>query len=394
MTIPFAPTAARPAVPELGRGETWLLYVVATLAVGVGALGLASSFQTVTAAGARWGFATPQILPIGIDTAIPVFTAVRLLLIRMDMPLAWVRWIPWGLTLVTCWLNVAAGESVSAKVAHGTMPLLWVGLSEVAAHVYASRIGAVTGRRMESIRKSRWLLAFPSTFALWRRMTLWEITSYHDALNRERERQLARADLREKHGRRWRSKTPRRQRVLLRLGELTPTETTPRTLDTNEEETAPTIVNQSGSDLPVSTPAPQPATADQTTPNTVDSAPIPEPSAESVPAPQIDPEPGPDPEPESTPQPASESAVEQTPKSGPRRSTGRVPSAARSARPKRTPEQLLAEARTVTASWDDDALTGEAIRKALRTAPDKARMLRDTLKAERAAGGGAEPLAA
>jgi hypothetical protein len=119
-------------------------------------------------------------------------------------------------------LNIAAGTSVSAKVAHGTMPLLWVVLSEVAAHVYAVRIGAATGRRMEKIRRSRWILAPASTFALWRRMTLWEITSYADALARERDRQLARADLRTLHGRRWRSKTDRRTRVLLKLGELAP----------------------------------------------------------------------------------------------------------------------------------------------------------------------------
>lgn len=217
-----ATDTTRPSVPKLSRPETALLAGVAVLGVGVGGLGLASSFQAVSEAGARWGFATPQILPIGIDIAIPVFTAVNLFLIRMDMPLGWVRFVPWVLTGVTCWLNVAAGHSLSAKVAHGTMPLLWVVLSEVAAHVYASRIGAVIGRRMEKIRRSRWLLAFPSTFALWRRMTLWEITSYTEALERERERQLHRAELRERHGRRWRSQTPRRERVLLKLGELTP----------------------------------------------------------------------------------------------------------------------------------------------------------------------------
>jgi hypothetical protein len=75
---------------------------------------------------------------------------------------------------------------------------------------------------MEKIRFSRWLLAFPSTFALWRRMTLWEVTSYTEALAREKERQLARADLRERYGRTWRSKTPRRERVMLRMGDLAP----------------------------------------------------------------------------------------------------------------------------------------------------------------------------
>src|SRR5205085_7159051 len=86
----------------------------------------------------------------------------------------------------------------------------------------AARIGAATGRRMEKIRFSRWLLAFPSTFALWRRMTLGEVTSYSEALTREKERQLVRADLRERYGRKWRSKTPRRERVMLRMGDLAP----------------------------------------------------------------------------------------------------------------------------------------------------------------------------
>ncbi|MFI2350364.1 DUF2637 domain-containing protein [Streptomyces sp. NPDC019443] len=212
----------RPEVPALAKAEKILLGTVAVTAAGVGALGLASSFEAVSAAGARWGFATPWMLPVGIDIAIPVFTAANLLLIRVNMPLAWVRFVPWALTLVTCWLNVAAGHSLSAKVAHGTMPLLWVVLSEIAAHVYAVRIGVATGRRMERIRRSRWLLAPVSTFALWRRMTLWEITSYSDGLARERERQLARADLRDRHGRRWRSETSRRTRVLLKLGELAP----------------------------------------------------------------------------------------------------------------------------------------------------------------------------
>ncbi|MEU4355871.1 DUF2637 domain-containing protein [Streptomyces virginiae] len=196
--------------------------VGALAAAGVGALGLISSFDAVSAAAGRWGFGEPWMLPVGIDTAIPVFTVANLLLIRMDMALVWVRFVPWVLTLITCGLNIAAGQGLWAKVAHGTMPLLWVVFSEIGAHIYAVRIGAATGRRMDKIRASRWLLAFPSTFSLWRRMTLWEITSYADALEREKERQLARADLREEYGWRWRSKTPRRERVLLRLGELAP----------------------------------------------------------------------------------------------------------------------------------------------------------------------------
>ncbi|QJT06803.1 DUF2637 domain-containing protein [Streptomyces asoensis] len=68
-----------------------------------------------------------------------------------------------------------------------------------------------------------------------------------------------------------------------------------------------------------------------------------------------------------------------------RRATGRVPQAARSPRPKRTPDQVLAEARSVTAGWTDVQITAEGIRREVHTSPANARMLRDALLAERAA---------
>ncbi|WP_411075328.1 DUF2637 domain-containing protein [Streptomyces sp. cmx-4-7] len=80
--------------------------------------------------------------------------------------------------------------------------------------------------------------------------------------------------------------------------------------------------------------------------------------------------------------------------SAPRRVTGRVPEAARSARPRRTANELMAEARQLTESWSVEQLTAEGIRKTLRTSPEKARMLRDTLRAERAATAEPEPLGA
>ncbi|MFD7321405.1 DUF2637 domain-containing protein [Streptomyces sp. NPDC059875] len=77
----------------------------------------------------------------------------------------------------------------------------------------------------------------------------------------------------------------------------------------------------------------------------------------------------------------------------PRRATGRVPDAARSTRPRRTADELLSEARQLTESWPVEQLTAEGIRKALRTSPDKARMLRETLRAERATVQAPEPVA-
>jgi hypothetical protein len=69
----------------------------------------------------------------------------------------------------------------------------------------------------------------------------------------------------------------------------------------------------------------------------------------------------------------------------PRRATGRLPEVARSPRPKRTPEELLAQARSATAGLPDAKVTAEGIRRAIRTSPANARKLRDALLAERAA---------
>ncbi|MFJ3235087.1 conjugal transfer protein [Streptomyces sp. NPDC086787] len=69
----------------------------------------------------------------------------------------------------------------------------------------------------------------------------------------------------------------------------------------------------------------------------------------------------------------------------PPRTTYRVPDAAKAPRTRRTAEQLLTEARTVTAGWPDVKVTAEGIRRALHVSPVNARKLRDTLLKERAA---------
>jgi hypothetical protein len=50
----------------------------------------------------------------------------------------------------------------------------------------------------------------------------------------------------------------------------------------------------------------------------------------------------------------------------------------------------MTEARTVTADWPDAKVTAEGIRRAIHTSPANARMLRDTLLAERASAAGVE----
>ncbi|MGW2614677.1 conjugal transfer protein [Streptomyces sp. NPDC001500] len=148
------------------------------------------------------------------------------------------------------------------------------------------------------------------------------------------------------------------------------------TTEANADESTETMRKRSMADLGESTPAPA---------VTLTRLPVPEPVAidagKSIlplkPMPAI---PAPIPTPIAAP--AGRSAAGS---SAPRGVTGRVPDAARSPRPRRTPAQLLDQARSATADLADAKVTAEGIRRAIHTSPANARKLRDALLAERAA---------
>ncbi len=197
-----------------------LVVGIVLAAAVVSTLGLLSSYTALETKAASWGWDWPWLLPVGIDVAIPAFTGANLILIRMGMELRWIRWVPRALTAVTVYLNWQASSTPGGRIGHAALTLLWVIFSEIASHVYGTRIGAVTGKkRMETVRRSRWILAPIPTARLRRRMILWEITSYEEALTRLQEQTYLRAQLKERYGWRWRSKAPLEQRMALKLGE-------------------------------------------------------------------------------------------------------------------------------------------------------------------------------
>ncbi|MGW3351267.1 DUF2637 domain-containing protein [Nonomuraea rubra] len=212
----------------LTKGERTAISVTAATAGALGLLGFVNSFERVaTAAEPSFGWLAWTV-PLGIDLGIAVFSALDIVLARLGMRLSWLRSIPWALTAATVYLNVAAYLSASggtdwfAVVAHALLPLLWVIAIEVGAHVVRKHADLSRPDHMDGIRRSRWLLAPLATVFLWRRMVLWEIRSYPEALGQERERILARTELQDRYGRLWRWKATRRERALYRLGELTP----------------------------------------------------------------------------------------------------------------------------------------------------------------------------
>ncbi|MET7461094.1 DUF2637 domain-containing protein [Nonomuraea sp. NPDC005501] len=208
----------------LTRGERTAIAITASVTGALGVLGFVNSFDRVAgAAEPSFGWFAWTV-PLGIDLGIAAFSALDIVLARLCMRLGWLRFIPWALTGATVYLNVAAylGADWFAVVAHALLPLLWVIAVEVGAHVVRKRADLARPDHMDGIRRSRWLLAPLATAVLWRRMVLWEIRSYPEALGRERERVLAKTELQDRYGRLWRWKATRRERALYRLGELTP----------------------------------------------------------------------------------------------------------------------------------------------------------------------------
>ncbi|MEU4827125.1 DUF2637 domain-containing protein [Actinomadura sp. NPDC023710] len=229
--IPTDPAASPTTTPEggasqgraLSSNEFTAVAVVAALVGVLGLLGFVNSFAAVADA-ARPSFGgLAWSVPLGIDLGIGIFAALDIVLARLDMRVRWLRFIPWALTAATVYLNVAEESTVFGRIAHAVLPALWVCAVEIAAHVIRIRAGIAAGTRMDGIRASRWILAPWPTMKLWRRMVLWEIRSYPDALSRERARVLALTDLQDTYGRwAWRRKAPRRVRALYRLGDLAP----------------------------------------------------------------------------------------------------------------------------------------------------------------------------
>jgi hypothetical protein len=215
-------TPARRARP-LAEGEIRAVWAVAVLIGALGLLGFVNSFAAVSrAARPAFGGLAPTV-PLGTDLAIAAFSAADIVLARLDIQARWVRLVPWALTAATIYLNVAGQHTWFGRIGHAVFPALWVLAVELGAKVVRIRAQLGKGTRMDRIRASRWLLAPVSTAALWRRMILWEITSYRGALDRERRRILARTDLQDTYGAvAWRWTAPRRVRALYRLGELAP----------------------------------------------------------------------------------------------------------------------------------------------------------------------------
>jgi len=217
-------TADRPADPQPEpaadtRLQRTLTGIVIAGVILIAALGFSGSYTAVSALAARKGFGWfAHAFPAGVDAGILVFLALDLLLTWRRIPYPMLRQVAWGLTAATIAFNAAAAWPDALAVGmHATIPVLFVVAVEAARHA-VGRIAEITADRfIESPPLIRWLLSPISTFRIWRRMRLWQLRSYTDVIEREREAKVYRAKLRGRYGRSWRRSAQVHELLALKL---------------------------------------------------------------------------------------------------------------------------------------------------------------------------------
>ncbi|RKS76872.1 uncharacterized protein DUF2637 [Actinomadura pelletieri DSM 43383] len=197
------------AVVPLTRAQKILAGVGGVFFAGLAGLGGYGSFASVRDVAEPWFGDQAWIVPAGVDLGILALVSVALLLEWLAMPLPALRWMAMAFTGATVWLNVSAAHGdATGMVMHAAMPVLFVTFIEAVRHAIRRRAGIAAGTVREGIPATRWMLAPLSTFRLWRRMVLWQITSYPQALVAEQRRRHALALLGAHYGRKWKAKAP------------------------------------------------------------------------------------------------------------------------------------------------------------------------------------------
>ncbi|MFA1538536.1 DUF2637 domain-containing protein [Actinomadura monticuli] len=196
-------------IMPLNRAQRVLAGVGGLFFAGLAALGGYGSFASVRDVAEPWFGGQAWIVPAGVDLGILALVSVALLLEWLAMPMPALRWTAFAFTAATVWLNVSAAHGdVTGMVMHAAMPILFITFIEAVRHAIRRRAGIAAGTVREGVPVARWLLAPISTFRLWRRMVLWQITSYPQALAAEQRRRHALALLDDHYGRKWKSRAP------------------------------------------------------------------------------------------------------------------------------------------------------------------------------------------
>jgi hypothetical protein len=171
--------------------------VIALIALALAAYAAAASYESVSHLAASRDVPLPWLNPIGIDGGLAGVILFSIALIWIRKPIGWLRFVARLFAAGTIAANLAAGwpDPVSMGL-RAAAPVLFVVLVEATYTLLVHRDDAGIDR----IPRARWILAPVPTFRMWRRMKLWEIRNYPQALDMELSRRQAIMKLGEFYG--------------------------------------------------------------------------------------------------------------------------------------------------------------------------------------------------
>ncbi|WP_406380792.1 DUF2637 domain-containing protein [Streptomyces sp. NBC_01618] len=228
-TTPPTATRAR-LVGSLTRGQRITAGVIVLAALVLSGIGLYLSFEHVAAfAHDRLRFQSldkARLFTVGVDVGILVLIALDLLLAWLRRPVAWIRYPVWLLTGATVVLNAASAAPETgawqrmdyvAAFAHGVVPLLFIVVVEVGKTGVDRIVRPASDETAGRVPLHRWFLAPAPTFGLWRRMRLWAVPTYAEAVQRDQDLRVYRVMLERQYGRGWKRKAPADLRLPLTM---------------------------------------------------------------------------------------------------------------------------------------------------------------------------------
>jgi hypothetical protein len=173
----------------LGKWQlTAVVTVVGLVASVLVTYGAAGSYDSLMHLAVAHHVPLPRLNPVGLDGGLFGVILLDIVLTWAFHPLAWLRLTARLLALGTLAANLAAGwPDPIAVFLRIFAPALIVIITEAVRAVLLDRATETRDR----IPLGRWLLAFPSTFKLWRRMILWRVNDYGAAVEQELGRRQA-----------------------------------------------------------------------------------------------------------------------------------------------------------------------------------------------------------
>ncbi len=190
---------------------TWLAIAGGTV---LAAIGFTGSYNGLVRLGEQHHFGWfAHVFPIGIDAGIVVLLALDLHMIRKRAPWPVVRMIAHLLTVCTIVFNAAAApgtvrEDLIGAGMHGVLPVLFIAAVEAARRLIIKAARIEAGIESDGVPLHRWLLAPFSSWAMYRRMKLYSLTSYAQAVSSEKARVVYRVMLDQQTSKEKRKATP------------------------------------------------------------------------------------------------------------------------------------------------------------------------------------------